>query len=306
MFFLIALAFVLQLLKAGWDQQTRERERTGSARPRGGSQGSSHSGRDRMVTLSHALPRARLVRTGQHPEVIGRLFGAKIRVVLVGGSEVCFELEDEHLRDLEATIHIAGGELEVNYPGSPGGTARTASFLRQSAAKRALAALLHEQGLERVEIGGGSVRAWGSSLAGRRLAPSRAKRVLHDLRRLSSAAEALDFVAIELKAAPKAADWSERTCPFCHDDLSEGDRVGCEACDTVHHADCFEEIGRCTTLGCAGLRAFPISDDPQARSTVRIDGTGCPECGLHSAGCTPGGCQGGLVERVRHHRRTRA
>ena len=41
-------------------------------------------------------------------------------------------------------------------------------------------------------------------------------------------------------------------CPFCHDDIERGnrDRARCVLCRTLHHAVCFAESGKCTTLGC--------------------------------------------------------
>ncbi len=42
----------------------------------------------------------------------------------------------------------------------------------------------------------------------------------------------------------------EACCQFCGYSLSEGEVVGCVACATPHHRDCFEANGQCTTYSC--------------------------------------------------------
>jgi hypothetical protein len=41
----------------------------------------------------------------------------------------------------------------------------------------------------------------------------------------------------------------ELQCPYCHGPLG-GEEWRCPACDTPHHAECAQENGRCTVLGC--------------------------------------------------------
>lgn len=308
-FFLFGIAFVIQLLKAGWDASDPARESPGQRRPGGRARVRQGAGgrttRDRLLALSHALARGRFVRTGQYPQITARLYGCAVRLEVLSREELRYELDDEDLGPLQAEIVVERGELEITYPGAPASEAQTASFLRRPAARRSLAALLHDQGLTRIEIAEGKVRAWGPAEGGKRLLAGRVKRVFHDLRRLAGAAESLNFPDIELKAAPREVAWADRTCPYCRDDLSEGPRVACEHCDTAHHGECWEELGRCTTIGCKGTRGFPITEEPGTPATVRIDVSGCPECGLRGQGCSPGDCQGGVMDRVLHHRRVR-
>lgn len=55
--------------------------------------------------------------------------------------------------------------------------------------------------------------------------------------------------------------WSERgsgqpLCPYCRDELDSADLElsRCERCHTVHHSECFAELGRCSVFGCGGER----------------------------------------------------
>jgi hypothetical protein len=64
--------------------------------------------------------------------------------------------------------------------------------------------------------------------------------------------EAPGFVAKTLAVV----DVSGKTrCPYCHAgvDVHE-DLVACEACATVLHSDCWEELGGCPIMGCGGAR----------------------------------------------------
>lgn len=51
----------------------------------------------------------------------------------------------------------------------------------------------------------------------------------------------------------------EESCPYCRGGFERGEPLlVCEACQTSFHADCLrQELGRCSTLGCAGTRALP-------------------------------------------------
>ncbi len=57
-------------------------------------------------------------------------------------------------------------------------------------------------------------------------------------------------------------------CPYCHGLLRRGaGLVRCEVCATPHHAECFVEHTRCTTLGCRGVSAL---GPPPVRSRVEL------------------------------------
>lgn len=49
-------------------------------------------------------------------------------------------------------------------------------------------------------------------------------------------------------------------CPYCRANIADADpSVTCEACGTVHHADCYQENGGCTIFGCSRAPA----DEPK-------------------------------------------
>lgn len=52
-------------------------------------------------------------------------------------------------------------------------------------------------------------------------------------------------------------------CPYCRApiDTQAEESLTCEACDTPHHRDCFEENGGCTVFGCKSAPA----DEPKLR-----------------------------------------
>jgi hypothetical protein len=48
-------------------------------------------------------------------------------------------------------------------------------------------------------------------------------------------------------------------CPFCHDDVPQDVLAArCGACQTVHHASCFDEKGGCSVAGCGGKAAHVV------------------------------------------------
>jgi hypothetical protein len=56
-----------------------------------------------------------------------------------------------------------------------------------------------------------------------------------------------------LRVAPRAVGGGR--CPFCRDDVHDGEGRACPRCGTAQHADCWDEAGGCTTLGCRGRAA---------------------------------------------------
>src|SRR5271170_7051408 len=50
----------------------------------------------------------------------------------------------------------------------------------------------------------------------------------------------------------RARERSGQRCPYCKDTVERrGDAVACAGCATLHHRDCFEELGACAIFGCA-------------------------------------------------------
>jgi hypothetical protein len=97
------------------------------------------------------------------------------------------------------------------------------------------------------------------------------------------------------------------TCAYCHDPLDPA-RHDC-GCGAAYHRDCWAELGKCATLGCAG-RAD--ADDrrrggrcPQCHTTVSQalpwERLGCAGCGavyhlgcrIQRARCATRGCRSG-------------
>ena len=66
----------------------------------------------------------------------------------------------------------------------------------------------------------------------------------------------------KLWRAPRRRPWwsaslragPPRSCAYCHDDLSGGNQeLSCPGCGGAYHSECLAELGRCASLGCAGL-----------------------------------------------------
>jgi len=85
-----------------------------------------------------------------------------------------------------------------------------------------------------------------------------------------------------------------KTCPYCRTTIEPGaPAVICPQCGIPHHADCWQENGRCTTFGCQGGgpalspmgggpgQAFPFGQDrpcPACGFMMRPTETTCPYC----------------------------
>ncbi len=56
------------------------------------------------------------------------------------------------------------------------------------------------------------------------------------------------------------AGGGEVLCPYCRSgaDPAQGDAAVCESCGTLHHAECYAELGKCTILACDGRAATPV------------------------------------------------
>ncbi len=74
-----------------------------------------------------------------------------------------------------------------------------------------------------------------------------------------------------------------KTCPYCQFPIKQDNEVcQCPACKVPHHLECWEENGRCTTFGCAGVvenEHFNRNDpngfaDPPGRITIESESIG--------------------------------
>ena len=69
-------------------------------------------------------------------------------------------------------------------------------------------------------------------------------------------------------------------CPICQSTIQEGDEVLiCPSCEQVHHKECWQEIGGCSTYGCAQAPAPEKEASVRAPLTAWGDTKTCPACG---------------------------
>lgn len=254
----------------------------------------------RMDRVANQLPQGRRIRTGPSQIIQARLYG-RVITIESRGPEVVYSLGVPRLRDRSLAFNAQKGAFEVDYPGDAEGASFASRVVLDPKAKRALSSMTQDQKLREVAIREGELTAIGSVT---RLTPSRAKRIFRDLHHLAHAAEGL---AVQIPARPssdKKIDWSTRICPYCRDSLDQGGRLACERCETVHHGECFEELGRCTTTACDGTRGFPVTQTHE-RAKVVIGAAPCNECGLRGQGCRLGACQATPIEKVMHWQRVR-
>src|SRR5882724_10014953 len=67
-------------------------------------------------------------------------------------------------------------------------------------------------------------------------------------------------------------------CSWCGDALKLGeDGAICEACDSAHHARCWEERGGCAQSGCVN-GPLPDIESPSGGRQFRSDEKACPYC----------------------------
>ena len=80
------------------------------------------------------------------------------------------------------------------------------------------------------------------------------------------------------------------TCPYCKTQFKEGDEaIACPACQTLHHASCWEENKGCTTFGCSEQHyeaqgTNPTDVCPNCGATLGDGQAFCPKCGTPKGG----------------------
>jgi hypothetical protein len=62
---------------------------------------------------------------------------------------------------------------------------------------------------------------------------------------------------------------SSLRCAYCHDAFGLDARIRCPRCSTLLHADCWADLGRCPTLGCAHAHSAPPLRPHPVRCTSR-------------------------------------
>jgi hypothetical protein len=76
-------------------------------------------------------------------------------------------------------------------------------------------------------------------------------------------------------------------CPVCGTALSASAPVVCELCETGHHRDCWEFLGRCSVYGCPGLRRDGAGTPPGGTSGLDGDPVPAEPCVLPGASAAP-------------------
>jgi hypothetical protein len=79
-------------------------------------------------------------------------------------------------------------------------------------------------------------------------------------------------------AAPPPASFSAglrdagRACPYCRSELTEGaDAIRCNACDSIHHAECWTANRGCAIVACAaGPVGPPVDAAPDRARSERM------------------------------------
>jgi len=114
-------------------------------------------------------------------------------------------------------------------------------------------------GLSKIEL------RWKSIKSVRTLGRVNAVQLLETVRALSRVAALCEreevSTKIKILGEQKAFAWTyggkSARCPYCRDDLNpQGEDVSaCPDCRTLHHAECLDEAGGCTVLGCANSKA---------------------------------------------------
>src|SRR5581483_3745864 len=63
-----------------------------------------------------------------------------------------------------------------------------------------------------------------------------------------------------------------KVCPYCRFPLKEGsDAERCDACQTVHHAECWRDGAGCAVLGCANAGSESAVERPPAPARREVE-----------------------------------
>jgi uncharacterized membrane protein len=86
--------------------------------------------------------------------------------------------------------------------------------------------------------------------------------------------------AVTVRPISEAESARPATCPICQTVLHPGDPTrDCPLCRQVHHIDCWDEVGGCSTYGCENAPAAEKADAGQGHLTGWGDTKKCPACG---------------------------
>lgn len=87
--------------------------------------------------------------------------------------------------------------------------------------------------------------------------------------------------ALEAPVAPRpAGPPTGVTCPICQTDVLGGEAsTCCPRCQQVHHLECWQEVGGCSTYGCEEAPAATKETPAQQPRAAWGDTKRCPACG---------------------------
>lgn len=216
--------------------------------------------------LANRLDGGQVVHTYGRQRVEGSMAGREVRVELrfdsdgAAPAEVVFEVE----ADPELRLHCRAN------PDDPLGYDLAEGPMLAPAAAQLLQELFRSLGFRHVVASPGLVRGFRRA-SNRSLGRQRLNRSLAVLTTLAEQLEGqanrsrplkirvlrgAEIGSLRIEAGD---DTSERICPYCKDVLGGADVVGCEECDTLHHAECLTELGRCATLACPGKTGVAVT-----------------------------------------------
>lgn len=69
-------------------------------------------------------------------------------------------------------------------------------------------------------------------------------------------------------------------CPICQTRVHTGEpAIVCDRCDQLHHQDCWNEVGGCSTYGCENAPAADVEKTSNTPLSAWGDTKKCPACG---------------------------
>ncbi|MCO6044120.1 hypothetical protein NG895_09390 [Aeoliella sp. ICT_H6.2] len=87
--------------------------------------------------------------------------------------------------------------------------------------------------------------------------------------------------ATAVPIATQAIDLSDASeCPICQTKIAPGEPTKCcQKCEQLHHLDCWDEVGGCSTYGCENAPAPEEEKAAQTPLSAWGDTKKCPACG---------------------------
>ena len=65
---------------------------------------------------------------------------------------------------------------------------------------------------------------------------------------------------MDTEVRQKILEAADVLCPYCRGEFTtKDDTVSCRECNTRHHKECWEEVGRCSVFGCRSKSEIVIT-----------------------------------------------